>query len=219
MGAVVPFRPRRHDRARAARSAKASAVKPACLATLVFRIEPHHPAGILFRYGHLRAANLDAPISSANSSGVGHSATTSRNDCIVIPECIGQPVFKVKPNLSDVRVRGHHAAMAKPDEFEYNQRLFERTTRARESVRPGFTQADMADLLLGDRDLQSTYSKYEYRTPLPHYLIPKFCDICRISCQWLFTGRGQAPAEPQPAPQVEKKQARAPRQQRQQKIA
>jgi transcriptional regulator with XRE-family HTH domain len=52
--------------------------------------------------------------------------------------------------------------------------------------RRGLTQEEVANVL----DIaQGLYKHYESRSPLPHHLIPKFCLLCAISIDWLYTGR------------------------------
>lgn len=34
-----------------------------------------------------------------------------------------------------------------------------------------------------------TWLKYEKRTPLPHHLIPRFCELTGADIHWLFTGQ------------------------------
>lgn len=53
---------------------------------------------------------------------------------------------------------------------------------------------EMAVALGWGAEQQATYSKYESRTPLPHYLIPQFCKICAVKVEWLVTGEGPGPA-------------------------
>lgn len=58
---------------------------------------------------------------------------------------------------------------------------------------------EMAQALGWGDDAQATYSKYETRSPLPHYLIAQFCKILGVRVDWLMTGEGPGPAwEPVP---------------------
>jgi transcriptional regulator with XRE-family HTH domain len=41
---------------------------------------------------------------------------------------------------------------------------------------------------------QPTYAKYEKRSPLPFYLMERFCQICQVRAEWLITGKGPGPA-------------------------
>lgn len=73
----------------------------------------------------------------------------------------------------------------------FKQAFIQRVALARAGRR--YTQAQMADLL-EDGMKQDTYKQYETRSYLPHDLIPKFCLLCDIDHQWLFTGHGRSPA-------------------------
>jgi transcriptional regulator with XRE-family HTH domain len=44
---------------------------------------------------------------------------------------------------------------------------------------------------------QGTYKQYETRTALPHRYIPKFCAATGVSIEWLLTGEGQGPPQPE----------------------
>ncbi len=67
-----------------------------------------------------------------------------------------------------------------------------RTKRYREHL--GFTQAQMAAAL---RIPLERYRKYETRSPLPHYLVPSFCLLCRIELEDLY-GVQSVPTRPRP---------------------
>ncbi len=67
---------------------------------------------------------------------------------------------------------------------EFAAKFVRRTADARDKA--GFTQDEMADYL----DIsQSTYSKYEIRTPLPHRYILQFCRRTGVSVEWLLGKR------------------------------
>jgi transcriptional regulator with XRE-family HTH domain len=70
-----------------------------------------------------------------------------------------------------------------------------RTARAR--LAKNWTQQQMADALAVEL---STYQKYEKRTPLPHHLVYRFCLICEVEMEWLFTGRSRLPLPQQNPP-------------------
>lgn len=53
------------------------------------------------------------------------------------------------------------------------------------------SQQEMADAL---GLAQPTYAKNEKRSPLPHYLIERFSQICGVRVEWLITGKGPGPA-------------------------
>ena len=40
---------------------------------------------------------------------------------------------------------------------------------------------------------QGTYKSYETRSPLPLWLIPRFCVACGVDIEWLLTGEGKGP--------------------------
>lgn len=64
----------------------------------------------------------------------------------------------------------------------FKRQFVARTKLARE--KSGRSQEEMAaDLGLA----QSTYHKYEVRTPLPHHLVLPFCTLCQITPEWLYT--------------------------------
>ena len=64
---------------------------------------------------------------------------------------------------------------------QFTKQFILRTKQAREAS--GFDPAKIAGFLRIKKD---TYNKYESRTPLPQYLIPPFCDLCKIDADWLF---------------------------------
>ena len=74
----------------------------------------------------------------------------------------------------------------------YNEQFCQRLGAFRK--RAGYkTQADFA------LDLEipvSTYSKYEERTSLPHYLVAKACDLLDCGVYELFTGLSESLAPP-----------------------
>jgi transcriptional regulator with XRE-family HTH domain len=83
------------------------------------------------------------------------------------------------------RKKSKYAAMKTEEEF--TAALIERTRLARELS--GFRPEQMAEFLGIKVD---TYFKYEYRTPIPRYLIPRFCALCRVSADWLLGVEGAA---------------------------
>lgn len=52
-------------------------------------------------------------------------------------------------------------------------------------IMAGYEQAEFAKEL---GLLPNTYSKYESRSLLPHYLIPKACELLEIETEMLFVG-------------------------------
>lgn len=59
-----------------------------------------------------------------------------------------------------------------------------RTKRLR--AESGRTQTEMAELL---GVTYETYKKYETRSPLPHFLIPRFAELVHVEIALMFTGR------------------------------
>jgi transcriptional regulator with XRE-family HTH domain len=69
-------------------------------------------------------------------------------------------------------------------EAEYNRQLFERVRALRKGR--GWTAEQMA-IALGIP--VERYRKYEYRTPLPHYLVERFALIVGRDIAYVITGR------------------------------
>lgn len=171
---------------RAAKPVSFSAVKPAIIARSVVRTADHHSAGIPSRCHHLETAEALAPMSVAMASREGQSSMIERNEVSVIPIPIRQLVLNCKDILSgDLGAAvGHTVPMAiDRQSISHFKALFvARTALARE--RTGRSQEQMAtDLGIS----QPTYTKYESRTPLPHYLVPQFCMLCEVTPQWMYT--------------------------------
>lgn len=173
---------------REARRANSSAVTPAARAVGVRKMGSHHSAGMLSRWGHLRAAATEAPISSASASGDSQSAMTSRNVEIErIESFLGQLVLKRKVTLSHdlLDVDGQDVPMAPQPEdpaiSAYRDAFAARVKQAREAR--NLTQKELSEILEID---QGTYKQYETRSFLPHYLIRRFCLVCGIEPGWLF---------------------------------
>lgn len=72
---------------------------------------------------------------------------------------------------------------------EYRDAFTTRVYSAREHA--GLTQDEIAHLL---QTTQTTYSKYETRSLLPHRNIWSFCLACKVSVEWLVTGQGRGVA-------------------------
>ena len=73
-------------------------------------------------------------------------------------------------------------------ELEFNISFVRRVKEAREAV--GWTQAFMADSLGIPLE---RYKKYEQRSPLPHYLIVRFCQLTGGDIHYLMTGERRPP--------------------------
>lgn len=108
---------------------------------------------------------------------------------------IGQSVQYVKDYSSKDLACGewHYSRMAEwGREQEFNEAFIGRVKRLREER--GWTAERMA-INLGIPP--ERYRKYEYRTPLPHYLIAPFADLVERDVEYLLTGRTSAPARRQ----------------------
>lgn len=80
------------------------------------------------------------------------------------------------------------------EERKFNDALCARVKRLREAqVRFGdkMTAQQMAEQLRIPAD---RYRKYEDRSPLPAYLMERFCVICRVDLEFLLTGKHRKPA-------------------------
>lgn len=69
-----------------------------------------------------------------------------------------------------------------------------RIASAREGA--GYTQQEMADALGIKRD---AYSKYEFRSLMPHHLIPAFCRLTGFGPWYILTGQPDT-GQPQAIP-------------------
>lgn len=196
------------SRSRAAKAARSSAVTPASTARGIAKITDHQSAAILFRCHHLltkRESHLRpvAVISSASSSRDGHRSITARNETSSDMQIsLRQTVLNCKPILSrDLGiVAGQNVLMSdKTAASDFKKHFTARTAFAREKA--GFTQESMAEAL-GIK--QTKYHKYEARSLMPHYLVPRFCTLCRVTPEWLYTAAVEVPV-------VVKRRRKAPR--------
>jgi DNA-binding XRE family transcriptional regulator len=174
---------------RAAKETRTSAVRPPTRAASVARIALQNSAGTLSRCRHLEAVAGFTPISFAKASTVGHRPTTSRNVVKRMRELIGRQVLEGKENFSSDPEDDSSQSSIMETEDTYAEAFTRRVYSAREHA--SLRQEDVADVL-GIQ--QSTYSKYEFRTPLPHRYIRAFCMLCRVNVEWLVTGQGKGPA-------------------------
>lgn len=76
--------------------------------------------------------------------------------------------------------------VATPQELEFNEALVARTHRLRNER--GWTSEQMATALGIPAE---RYRKYEYRTPMPAYLLERFALIVGCDLDYLLTGRGK----------------------------
>ena len=82
--------------------------------------------------------------------------------------------------------------MAESDqEAQFKQEFIDRVRAAR--IATGMKQWQVAEALSIPQD---KYKQYEVQSLLPHYLIGRFCIICRVEPEWLITGKGQKPLKP-----------------------
>lgn len=97
-------------------------------------------------------------------------------------------------------------------ETQYKQRFIERVAQSRIAV--ALKQWEIAEAM---GIAQDKYKQYEKRSLLPHYLIGRFCIICRVDPEWLVTGKGKKPLKPlklatsEPEPVAKPKRGRARR--------
>jgi DNA-binding XRE family transcriptional regulator len=100
---------------------------------------------------------------------------------------IGRSVQIVKDNVSNDLQPSywHYSNMAVwGREQEFNEAFIARVKRLREER--GWTSEQMAKALGIPAD---RYRKYEYRTPLPHYLVEPFSIIVDRDVSYLLTGK------------------------------
>lgn len=81
--------------------------------------------------------------------------------------------------------------MSESEEFIFNNSYCERVKRFREET--GMTAAAMADLLGVPAD---RYRKYENRSPMPPYLIGKFCQIVGWDVEHVLLGKPRERVKP-----------------------
>ncbi len=202
---VLEF-PKRHARtsagscrasgALAAQAVIIRAVIPAWTARSVAKIGAHHSAGILSRCHHFDTAEAPAPMSDAMPSREGQSSISVRNVVgAVMPNPLRQSVLNGKANVSADcgRLLGQTVLVDKGIASSQFQADFLGRTVAARKLRYA-SGREMAAALGWGEDQQPTYSKYESRTPLPHYLISQFCRITGVRVEWLVTGEGPGPA-------------------------
>jgi DNA-binding XRE family transcriptional regulator len=182
-GNVIYLRPR------AASATRTSAPRPPPRAASVSKIFRQNSAGTLSRCRHLEAVEGFTPISFAKASTVGHRPITSRNVAKRMRELIRRQVLEGKDNFAGDDEDGLSDESMMEAEDTYAEAFTRRVYSAREHS--GLRQEDVA-AVLGIQ--QSTYSKYEFRTPLPHRYVRAFCTLCRVNVEWLMTGQGRGPA-------------------------
>jgi DNA-binding transcriptional regulator YiaG len=87
--------------------------------------------------------------------------------------------------LAGFVLAGHHVRMTEAEtEAQFRQLFTRRVKDARESA--GMKQWQIAELLGIPRE---KYKHYEGRSLLPHYLVGRFCMLCRVDPAWLMTGK------------------------------
>lgn len=100
---------------------------------------------------------------------------------------IGQIVQHVKPTVSnDIGTAWRHTArmVGMSEEQLFNEALVARVHRLRNER--GWTAEQMATALGVPPD---RYRKYEYRSPLPHYLLERFALIVGRDIDYVLTGK------------------------------
>lgn len=105
---------------------------------------------------------------------------------------MGQTVPFVKDKMSqDLGVLyGHNRPMtAWPEEAQFNDQLCARTQRLR--IEREWTQQQMAAAIGVPFE---RYKKYESRSPMPPYLIPRFAQVLDRSISYILTGKDEAVA-------------------------
>lgn len=197
MGSVIRWPGPHHARTsvRAASRAKSSALTPASRTGSARSTDAHHSAGILSLCHHFETAEAPAPMAAAIASREGHSSMMERNDACFMDDHLRQSVLNGKAIMSgdcgepprQIVPMGKAQARSK-----FLADFLGRTKAAREAKFD--SGREMAEALGWGDDAQATYSKYESRTPLPHYLISQFCKILGVRVDWLVTGEGPGPA-------------------------
>lgn len=99
-------------------------------------------------------------------------------------------------------------------ETQFKQAFTDRVKAAR--IATGMKQWQVADSLGIPQD---KYKQYEGRSLLPHYLIGRFCIICRVDPVWLMTGKGQKPLRPPHIVETEERPVPKPKRARRSRAA
>lgn len=97
---------------------------------------------------------------------------------------IGQIVLDCQDTMSQDDWTGRDYRSAMNEEAQFNEALIARTHRLRNER--GWTAQQMATALGVPAE---RYRKYEYRTPLPHYLIERFALIVGRDIEYILTGK------------------------------
>lgn len=92
------------------------------------------------------------------------------------------------------RVCGHNVRVVYDREAAFNDALCARVKTLREGL--GWSQDQMATALGIPYD---RYRKYEYRTPIPHYLIEQFSEIVGCKIDYVLTGKSGRRRRPTPS--------------------
>jgi hypothetical protein len=171
----------------------------------VFRlIGSHHFAGTP-RWRHFLRANSVTPSSSAalstnsQSSGSGFPMPGIIRDDLSPRQETNRPI---RAGLSPAKI-GDMTTDADGVTAYYIE-FCARTKTARKKMIPVvWSMQQMADRLGVTHD---AYKKYESRTPMPHHLIPLFCDFTHVTREWLM---GETPEiKVQPRAKTKKKKLR-----------
>lgn len=155
---------------------------------------------MLSRCHHLLTMNSEqpSPTSNAHSTRFGQSSMIERNEvCAVMPQVLGRIVLGRKVNSSHDCGRPpdlNSGMTSKKSITEFEQAFISRTAAARRAT--GMNQIKFAHELGLE---QGTYKNYESGRPLPHHLVPKFCELTGITIGWLYSAHVAMPdVEEQP---------------------
>lgn len=104
-------------------------------------------------------------------------------------DSVGRDVLKRKSEMCHDRNRASATIILMPIQSasSFREQFVLRTKEARENT--DYTQDEIADLL---GISQGTYKNYETIRPLPHEYVHRFCALCRIDLDWLYTGKSGA---------------------------
>lgn len=132
-------------------------------------------------------------MSEAHASRVGQRSSTERKSLKSdIAPVLGPFVLKIKDQSSRDcgECSGHNVRMGERSSSQFKAEFIGRVRAARE--RNFDNQTRFAENVMGMR--QDRWKRYEIDTLLPHELIPRFCDVCAVTFDWLVAGRGKGPA-------------------------
>lgn len=192
MGIVIKFHHARSSMlSRDAKAANVSAVSPAPRARSVESTSVHHRSGMRSRCHHLETVAAVAPVSSAQSSLVGQSSMTERNDVKGMTNCLRQSVLDCKPKIEHDEAIFAGQTVLEMDQVSVTRYRAEFIGRVRAARALRFETQEDAATAMGLK--QSKYGKYETRSFLPPWMYQQFCTTCGVRVEWLITGVGAGP--------------------------